>query len=184
MCPGLRTMLFDLLHAGALAALVGQVDAFGNVLKKATVGYGRRQPDINLSPPDQLKQLQTLITYTENRVTNAIEATSPVNDRRRALRVRTGMHENGNVLIAVEDSGIGIHPDRLDRIFEPFFTTKSHGMGLGLWLCRRIVENHHGQLTASSDVGRGSRFEIALPKVNIAAAAASEAHARTSESGH
>ena len=112
-----------------------------------------------------------------NLVNNAVEAMIPVTDRPRVLHVKTGPDGNGEVLIAVEDSGVGIDPPGLARIFEPFFTTKSRGMGLGLWLCRRIVENHHGRLTASSDPGRGSRFEIALPKADKAAAAAQEARA-------
>lgn len=113
-----------------------------------------------------------------NLVTNAMEAMSPVTDRARVLRIRTGTLDTGDVLISVEDSGVGIDRDNLDRIFEPFFTTKSHGMGLGLWLCRRIVENHHGRLTTSSEVGRGSRFDIALP--NAAVATGSEADVRAS----
>jgi signal transduction histidine kinase len=110
-----------------------------------------------------------------NLVTNAMEAMSAVTDRPRVLRVKTASHATGDVLIAVEDSGVGIDRDGLDRIFEPFFTTKSRGMGLGLWLCRRFVENHRGRLTASSDVGRGSRFEIILPQADAAAAPRSEA---------
>ena len=99
-----------------------------------------------------------------NLVTNAIEAMTSVTDRPRVLHVKTGLGGNGEVLIAVEDSGVGIDRAGFDRMFEPFITTKSRGMGLGLWLCRRIVENHGGRLTASSELGRGSRFEIALPK--------------------
>jgi signal transduction histidine kinase len=105
-------------------------------------------------------QLQQVVL---NLVTNAIEAMSSVTDRPRVLRMKTVLHPSGDVLIVVEDSGIGIGRDSLERIFEPYFTTKSRGMGLGLWLCRRIVEKHQGRLTASSDVGRGSRFQIALP---------------------
>jgi PAS domain S-box-containing protein len=111
-----------------------------------------------------------------NLVTNAMEAMSPVTDRARVLRVRTGTLDTGGVLITVEDSGVGIDRDKLDHIFEPFFTTKSRGMGLGLWLCRRIVENHHGRLTTSSDIGHGSRFEIALPRADRATGFASAAH--------
>jgi signal transduction histidine kinase len=117
-------------------------------------------------------QLQQVVL---NLVTNAMEAMSFLADRPRVLRVKTAFNAAGEVLIAVEDSGIGIDRDRLDRIFEPFFTTKSRGMGLGLWLCRRIVENHRGRLTASSEVGRGSRFEIALPNVDVAMASAAQA---------
>jgi PAS domain S-box-containing protein len=110
-----------------------------------------------------------------NLVTNAMEAMVPVTDRPRVLRVQTRLDGSDDVLIAVEDSGVGIDRAGLDRIFEPFFTTKSRGMGLGLWLCRRIVENHHGRLTASSEVGRGSCFEIVLPSANVRMASAANA---------
>jgi signal transduction histidine kinase len=110
-----------------------------------------------------------------NLVTNAMEAMSTVTDRPCILRVTTDHQATGEIVLAVEDSGIGIDRDRLDRIFEPFFTTKTRGMGLGLWLCGRIVENHRGRLTASSEVGRGSRFEIILPHADAAAAQASKA---------
>ena len=110
-----------------------------------------------------------------NLVTNAMEAMSAVADRPRMLHVTTGSRATGDVLITVEDSGLGIDRERLDRIFEPFFTTKSHGMGLGLWLCRRIVENHRGRLTASSEPDRGSRFEMALPSADVTTASAEDA---------
>jgi PAS domain S-box-containing protein len=110
-----------------------------------------------------------------NLVTNAIQAMSAVTDRPRVLRVSTSVRPPDGMLLSVEDSGIGIDRDSLDRIFEPFFTTKSRGMGLGLWLCRRIVENHHGRLTAASDPGRGSRFEIVLPAANAVTASPPQA---------
>jgi signal transduction histidine kinase len=100
---------------------------------------------------------------------------SAVTDRPRVLRVSTSVRPPDGMLLSVEDSGIGIDRDSLDRIFEPFFTTKSRGMGLGLWLCRRIVENHHGRLTAASDPGRGSRFEIVLPAANAVTASPPQA---------
>ena len=128
--------------------------------------------NVGAIPCDRIQLHQVVL----NLVTNAMEAMGPVTDRARLLRVTTGHREAGNVLIAVEDSGLGIDRDSLDRIFEPFFTTKSRGMGLGLWLCRRIVENHQGRLTASSEVGRGSRFEIVLPAASPATAASSQAH--------
>lgn len=111
-----------------------------------------------------------------NLVTNAVQAMSAVTGGPRELRVSTAVRPRGHVMIAVEDSGVGIDRDNLDRIFEAFFTTKSRGMGLGLWLCRRIVENHRGRLTASSEVGRGSRFEIVLPAANLAVATSPQAH--------
>jgi two-component system, LuxR family, sensor kinase FixL len=65
--------------------------------------------------------------------------------------------------VAVEDSGAGIDPKDVDRIFDSFFTTKSQGMGMGLSICRSIVESHGGRLSAASKVGRGSVFTVLLP---------------------
>jgi signal transduction histidine kinase len=63
----------------------------------------------------------------------------------------------------VEDTGSGINPERLDSIFDPFITTKTDGMGLGLAICRMIVERHGGKLSALSDGRNGARFQLVLP---------------------
>lgn len=70
---------------------------------------------------------------------------------------------NGNFLIAVTDTGSGIAADNLRRIFEPYFTTSAKGTGLGLAISRRIIEDHGGRITVTSEVGQGARFEISLP---------------------
>ena len=70
---------------------------------------------------------------------------------------------SSNFFIAVTDTGSGITADNLRRIFEPYFTTKTKGTGLGLAISRRIIEAHGGTITATSEVGQGSRFEISLP---------------------
>ena len=70
---------------------------------------------------------------------------------------------NGNLLIAVTDTGTGIAPENLSRIFEPYFTTKAQGSGLGLAISRRIIEAHGGTITAANESGGGCRFEISLP---------------------
>jgi two-component system, LuxR family, sensor kinase FixL len=67
------------------------------------------------------------------------------------------------VQITIADSGPGIDQGNVDQIFEPFFSTKANGMGLGLWICRAIIENHNGRLTASPGAGHGAVFLIALP---------------------
>ena len=107
---------------------------------------------------DRLQLHQVIL----NLVVNAVEAMSQVTDRARVLRVKSEAHEQG-VQITISDSGPGIGQENVDQIFEPFFSTKSHGMGLGLWICRTIIENHNGQLTASSGAGHGAVFLIALP---------------------
>lgn len=96
-------------------------------------------------------------------VHNAVEAMAATTDRRRVLRVMTERRGRNAVAIAVEDSGLGIDPAKLDAIFDPFVTTKAQGMGLGLAICRAIVERHGGELTASSDGQSGASFQIMLP---------------------
>jgi C4-dicarboxylate-specific signal transduction histidine kinase len=98
-----------------------------------------------------------------NLVYNALEAMDTTTDQSRVLRVTSARRGRDAIAIAVEDSGPGIAPQRLDSIFSTFLTTKSHGMGLGLAICRMIVEQHGGQLTASSDGKSGALFQFVLP---------------------
>ena len=106
------------------------------------------------------RQLEEVIF---NLVHNAIEAMDATTDRDRVLRVRTALNGDDAITVAVRDSGPGIDPKQLDSIFGAFFTTKPHGMGLGLAICRMIIEHHGGQLTASSDGKNGSLFQFVLP---------------------
>jgi signal transduction histidine kinase len=98
-----------------------------------------------------------------NLVQNAIEAMDSTKERSRILRVRTELLGRDAIAVAVEDSGPGIDPKRLDDIFGAFVTTKPHGMGLGLAICRMIIEHHGGELTASSDGKSGASFRFILP---------------------
>jgi signal transduction histidine kinase len=84
-------------------------------------------------------------------------------DRDRVLQVRTALHNRDAIIVAVEDSGPGLDSKQLRSIFDAFFTTKPHGIGLGLAICRMIVERHGGQLTAASDGNDGARFQFILP---------------------
>jgi signal transduction histidine kinase len=94
---------------------------------------------------------------------NAAEAMDAVADRARILRVSSEINDPASVLLTVEDSGTGIDPKDMDRIFDTFFTTKSHGMGMGLSICRSIVESHGGSLSAASGDPHGSVFRAVLP---------------------
>jgi signal transduction histidine kinase len=105
-------------------------------------------------------QLQEVIF---NLVQNAIEAMATTEERSRILRVQTELRGRETVAVAVEDSGPGIAPSQLDDIFGAFVTTKPHGMGLGLAICRMIIEHHGGALTASSDGRNGASFQFVLP---------------------
>ena len=105
-------------------------------------------------------QLQQVII---NLVHNAIEAMDTASDRSRVLRVRTDVHGGDAIIVAVEDSGPGIDSKRMEGIFDAFVTTKSGGMGLGLAICCRIIENHGGKIAALSDGKSGAQFRIILP---------------------
>src|SRR6202007_1173818 len=79
------------------------------------------------------------------------------------LHLATRLEGGSIVLLSVQDSGGGISSEGQDRIFEPFFTTKAAGMGLGLAICRTIIEDHGGKLRLAKSDSRGSTFEITLP---------------------
>jgi signal transduction histidine kinase len=105
-------------------------------------------------------QLQQVLV---NLIMNAVEAMSSAENRERSLVVKSEPHGLRDVMIMVEDSGPGIDPNDMDRIFDAFFTTKSHGMGLGLSICRSVVESHGGRLWASPRFPHGSVFYVQLP---------------------
>jgi signal transduction histidine kinase len=99
-----------------------------------------------------------------NLIVNAIEAMRPVADRVRLLRITSrGIRESSGVLVTVEDSGTGIAKHSKDRIFETFFTTKTTGTGLGLTICRSIIESHGGTIQVSSNNPHGTIFLVSLP---------------------
>ncbi|PSO24786.1 AAA family ATPase [Bradyrhizobium sp. MOS002] len=110
-------------------------------------------------------QLQQVIL---NLIMNAIEAMSEVREGSRALLISTSEAESGGMLVAVSDSGPGLPPANLARIFEAFYTTKSSGLGMGLSICRSIVEAHGGRLWAASNEPHGAIFQMMLPTGNIA----------------
>jgi PAS domain S-box-containing protein len=98
-----------------------------------------------------------------NLIKNAIEAMTAVETNSRVLHLKTERDEAQNILISVQDSGSGIDPGNIKRIFERFFSTKPHGMGMGLAICRSIIEAHDGRLWAEAGVPQGSIFRISLP---------------------
>lgn len=100
-----------------------------------------------------------------NLIRNAADAMGSTSGRARVLKLKTAINDHDGVLVSVEDSGTGIDPKDIDRIFESFFTTKSQGMGMGLSICRSIIEAHGGRLWASSGVAEGSVFNIQLPTI-------------------
>jgi PAS domain S-box-containing protein len=105
-------------------------------------------------------QLQQVII---NLVMNGIEAMQSVMDRPRELVVGSHQDETRRVRVTVTDSGVGISAGNADRLFNAFFTTKSGGMGMGLSICRSIIEAHGGRMSAADNVGPGARFQFMLP---------------------
>jgi C4-dicarboxylate-specific signal transduction histidine kinase len=97
-----------------------------------------------------------------NLIINAIQAMSGLTDSIRELRISTESTKE-EVRVAVRDSGPGLSADNLQQLFEPFFTTKPSGMGMGLSICRTIVEEHGGRLWASENEPKGALFQFALP---------------------
>jgi len=103
-------------------------------------------------------QLQEVLL---NLITNAIEAMATV-DNSRVLAVSSNIRDDGGVMISIADSGMGIGAQDVQRVFNPLFTTKSGGMGMGLSICRSIIEAHDGMLWVAPNVPRGSVFHLVL----------------------
>jgi C4-dicarboxylate-specific signal transduction histidine kinase len=111
---------------------------------------------------DRIQLQQVLL----NLLMNGIEAMSTVRDRPRELLIRSERTESDGVLVAVQDSGIGLEPQTLERLFDAFFTTKSAGLGMGLSISRTIITSHGGQLWAERNPGHGATVQFILPPTN------------------
>ena len=105
-------------------------------------------------------QLQQVIL---NLIINAVEAMSGVSEGSRGLLIRTGKDASGRVLVAVQDSGPGLNPESFERLFDSFYTTKPGGTGMGLSICRSIVEAHGGRIWATPNAGPGITVQFTLP---------------------
>jgi C4-dicarboxylate-specific signal transduction histidine kinase len=111
-------------------------------------------------------QLQQVII---NLVMNGIEAMQPVRDRPRELVIGSHQEAADHVLVTVKDCGVGISAENADGLFKAFFTTKSNGIGMGLSICRSIIEAHGGRISGSDNIGPGATFQFALPAYREAA---------------
>src|SRR4030088_1605440 len=98
-----------------------------------------------------------------NLVVNGIEAMQPVTDRPRELVIRSHQGEAHQVRVTVKDRGVGISAENADLLFSAFFTTKSSGMGMGLSICRSIIEAHGGRLWVTANAPHGATFPFTLP---------------------
>lgn len=139
--------------------VIGVLDSLRTELMDHGIATLRELGDLPLVE-GRRSQLQQVVF---NLVYNALEAMQIAASEKRVLRATTERRGNAAVALVVEDSGPGINPAQLDSIFSAFVTTKSNGMGLGLAICRQIVENHAGKLFASSGGSSGARFQVVLP---------------------
>ncbi len=131
----------------------------GEVVKHGISVQTQLADDLPMLQGDRV-QLQQVIL---NLIINAVQAMSSVSEGPRELLISTGRAEPDSVLVAVRDSGPGLAPAVLARLFEPFHTTKPGGLGLGLSICRSIIEAHGGRLWASANVPRGAEFNFTVP---------------------
>jgi C4-dicarboxylate-specific signal transduction histidine kinase len=111
-------------------------------------------------------QLQQIVL---NLIMNAVEAMNEASKGSRHLLISTAEHTSNGVLVAVRDSGPGVDSESLDRLFQPFYTTKPGGMGMGLSICRSIVEVHGGRIWATANVPQGASFQFSLPAHGVTA---------------
>jgi signal transduction histidine kinase len=116
-------------------------------------------PDLPIVIGDRVQLQQVLL----NLIVNAIEAMSTLTGETRELVVRSEQDGGGGVVVSVHDTGPGLEPAALERLFEPFYTSKKTGLGMGLSICRTIIEAHEGRLWASANKPRGAIFQFTLP---------------------
>jgi signal transduction histidine kinase len=138
------------------------IDEVVNLIQREAA---RHAVTMRLQPESQLPivrgdriQLQQVII---NLVINAIQAMATITDRERVLCISTRWHD-GQVLVAVEDVGVGVEPEKADRLFSAFYTTKPDGLGMGLSICRSIIEAHGGRVWASRNTGPGMTFQFTV----------------------
>ncbi|CAH2398233.1 putative Histidine kinase [Mesorhizobium escarrei] len=128
----------------------------GEVLRHRILVRTELAPELPPVAGDRVQVQQVLL----NLVMNGIEAMKEVTERPRELWIHR-TDESGAVRVAVQDAGVGLDPNSVDRLFETFYTTKPEGMGLAI--CRSIIEAHGGRLWASANEPRGAVFEFCLP---------------------
>ena len=148
-----RSLSVNDLIADVLSVVHGELESHQVLL----------ETDLCVGLPSVTAEQTQLQQVVLNLIMNAVDAMNSVADRDRILVVKSEMDKPAHVLIRVEDSGIGIEAHHMSRIFEPFFTTKAHGMGMGLSICRSIIESHGGQLGVSARNPHGTIFTARLP---------------------
>ena len=138
----------------------------------AIVGGELRKRGVEVSTESDFKLPSIMADFVQlqqvllNLVMNAIESMTTITDRPRVLQIQSRLHDlaaRPAVRVVVRDSGVGLTADGMAGVFEAFYSTKPEGMGMGLWICRSIIEAHGGQLTAQPNDGVGATFQFVLP---------------------
>jgi PAS domain S-box-containing protein len=160
----LRSIFKNELHIGAPLSVNGLIlDVLALIEPELQSHHIVVQTALNDALPpvrgDQLQLQQALL----NLISNAVQAMNAVADNSRVLHLKTELEDSKNVRITVQDSGVGIDVEKIERIFDRFYTTKPQGLGMGLSICRSIIEAHGGRLWVEAGVHRGSAFLISLP---------------------
>jgi signal transduction histidine kinase len=141
-------------------------DLIGEALALTRSDLQRHQIKVQVEPDAQVPQVRgdriQLQQLLLNLITNAIDSMAS-KDGTRLLCVRSEVHDGGNVLVSIGDTGTGIGQQDVDQIFNPLFTTKSDGMGMGLSICRSIVEAHDGRMLVAPNKPEGAVFQFILP---------------------
>ena len=123
----------------------------------------RLAPDLPLIQGDRVQLQQVML----NLILNAIEALSGISGGSRELLISSEDGGLSGVRVAVQDSGPGLIPESFEHLFDAFYTTKPGGMGMGLSICRSIIEAHGGRIWATANIPRGAAFQFALPRQDI-----------------
>jgi two-component system sensor kinase FixL len=146
---------FDINQAidDVIALILREINAQGVALR---LDLGKLLPPVD---GDRVQLQQVMM----NLLMNGIQAMSRVTGRDRELLIRSRERGADQILVAVKDSGTGIEPEHVGHLFNAFFTTKPDGMGIGLSICRSIVEQHGGRIWATRNLGPGSTFQFTLP---------------------
>jgi signal transduction histidine kinase len=151
--PQLATLDIDDVIKEVLAFTSGEMRRHGVLLQTELAASA--SPILG----DRVQLQQVLL----NLIMNGLQAMIGVSERARELMVSSGLSDPGSVLVSVEDTGVGLDPAVAERVFEPFFTTKPEGLGIGLSICRSIVESHCGRLWLSPRDPHGAAIRFTLP---------------------
>ena len=166
----IRQMFAKSPSATAEISLNDLVSETASLLDRELAGHKvSLEMELDESVPPVLADRVQLQRVLLNLFSNAIESLDATNDRPRRIAVRSAPLNGQDVLLEVSDTGSGIQPDQMARIFDPFYTTKETGTGLGLSLCRTIVEEHGGRLWASPGEEHGATFHLLLPQRSLSA---------------